>query len=78
MDEDEKKLALERIAAKVKEAEDAIKAAEQIADEHQVSFSFTPAYGMGGSYYPKKVEGVERENNWWGSDEGWVSSSRNC
>ena len=57
----------------VKEAHKKIQEAEKIADEHQETFSFDLAYGMGGTYFP---EGWD--DSWDSSEEGWVSSSAMC
>lgn len=48
----------------------------QIADEHQVTVNFNICYGSGSTYYPKK--GSLAEEDWYGSTEGWVSSSTSC
>lgn len=64
MDKDEeRKQALQKIEVLKNEAEEALRQATVIANEHQVPFSWDFAYGMGGSYHP---------------DEGWVSSSEQC
>lgn len=52
------------IAEKVAAAAALIRECEQIADQHDVCFDFSVAYGMGGSYYP--------------DDNGWYSSSQDC
>ena len=74
------------------------------ADATGTSFSFYPAYGMGGTYYPKKpmsredalellrsgralsAEDAEKiartldtdDDSYYGSYEGWRSSSSDC
>lgn len=47
--------------------------AEKIADEFGISFNFSVAYGMGGTYV-----GCSKENAESGYDTGWISSSNNC
>ena len=42
----------------------ALMAAELFADKHQLSFSFSPAYGMGGGYN--------------GEENSWTSSTELC
>lgn len=49
-----------------------LKEAEDLADEADLSFSFSVCYGMGGTYYPQSSTRSED------SDDGWVSSSNNC
>ncbi len=48
--EDVLKKANEDLAAAIKNAEASLSEAENIANEHGLSFSFSPAYGMGGWY----------------------------
>lgn len=82
------KAALAQIEIEVQEAYDSLKRARIIADNNGVSFSFSPAYGMGGWYNPTNgvsVLGVpedvppeewESENDW--EESGWQASSHNC
>ena len=60
------------IQALVARAYAAIRHAEEIADEHKLSFSFSPAYGMGGRYNGDPDD--------WGYDQedGWRASSHSC
>ena len=66
------------LADLVQAAYDALNAAEAFADEHKLSFNFSPAYGMGGSY-DGEVENrsvpeyVDREDH-----DGWYPSSQSC
>lgn len=66
-----------QIDAFVEEAYRALKKAEDLAIEHKTSFSFSPAYGMGGSF-----EGYveEDETDEWGDakEPGWCPSSQSC
>ncbi len=79
-DEAKQREALAKIDEKVKAAYALIKEAEALADEAQVEFGFDLAYGMGGTYYPKKKEDgtSEEDGSWYSSNEGWVSSSSQC
>lgn len=65
--------AVKDIAACVAAAYEALAKAEQIADEYELSFSFSPAYGMGGYYSGNKDDRDEYD-----PDNGWSSSSQNC
>jgi hypothetical protein len=58
------------IAELVQQAYGFINAAEKIADEHELSFSFDIAYGMGGTYDPT----YEQEY----SEGNWHPSSQSC
>lgn len=66
-----KEVAVSEIAELVARAEDAIRKAEALADEHGLEFSFSPAYGMGGYYV-----GAGADNTW--SEQGWNPSSMSC
>ncbi len=61
----------EDIAIQVAKAYAALKAAEKLAIEHGLDFSFRPAYGMGGWFV-----GTTDEDN--SSAPGWQASSHNC
>lgn len=71
MTDQEKQAELSRL---VRAAEEALKAATDFADEHKLYFSWSPAYGMGGSYIG---DPEERWNSDY-SDDGWHSSSMGC
>lgn len=71
MTDQEKQAELSRL---VKSARDALTAAECFADEHKLSFSWSPFYGGGGSYIG---DPEERWNSDY-SDDGWHSSSMGC
>jgi hypothetical protein len=64
MTTDKKQNAKQEIDRLVKEAYAAINLAEEIAKEHNVSFGFDLAYGMGGVYEPE--------------EGGWCPSSQSC
>jgi hypothetical protein len=66
-----KEKAVAKIAELVQQAYDALNEAESVADEHKLDFSFSPAYGMGGTYYP-----AGHEYKW--VEEGWNPSSQSC
>ncbi len=66
----------DKIGALISEAEAKISEAEKIANEAGVTFSFSVAYGMGGTYFPPKIK--EDDEEWEPSDTGWVSSSAQC
>lgn len=69
----------ESIAEKVRQAQRLLDEAAALADEHGISFDFRPAYGMGGTYYPKRTEEQrEKATRWESSNEGWRSSSSQC
>lgn len=76
MDEQQANEAISELLA---QAEKFLAAAEQIADETGVDFSWSgPAYGMGG-YYASGKEEPEWESSGCSDDEqGWRSSSANC
>ncbi len=63
INQNELKKANADIARLVETASISLKSATEIADEYGLSFSFCPAYGMGGTY---------------SGDSGWNSSSQNC
>lgn len=73
----EKKKELQEL---VKQAYAAVAKAQEFADQHDLEFGFSLAYGMGGHYYSAKTEErLEMEND--GADyldNGWSSSSRGC
>lgn len=52
------------VAQKVDEAYNALTEAQRLADKHDLAFSFSPAFGMGGYY-----DGHEGE---------WNASSHSC
>ena len=62
----------EQLDAAVKASIKALQLAESIADEHKLSFSYCPAYGMGGYY---TGDPAKRES--W-KEDGWTSSSETC
>lgn len=75
--------AQEEIAKKTQAALKLIREAEELADQHQVEFHLEVAYGMGGTYVPKR----DKDEDWENSDscfyddyeeEGWISSSSQC
>src|ERR1039457_885800 len=77
-----------KISKLIAEAAAKIKEAEHLADTVGTSFSFSVAYGMGGSYVGKHIpveeereESEEWEPSWESSDEdeeGWYPSSQSC
>jgi hypothetical protein len=81
------KEANEAISKLVSQAHMAITAAEKIANDNDLTFSFDVSYGMGGNFHPKSEfkPGGEME---WAQDEygidagdeqgGWVASSQTC
>jgi hypothetical protein len=64
-----KEKALAKIAELVLQAESNISEAEHLAREHELTFDFCPAYGMGGTY--------NGGNTTW-LDDGWNPSSMSC
>lgn len=52
-------------------AEEALTKATDFADEHNLEFTFSPAYGMGGWYKPVNCEEGYGET-------GWNPSSQSC
>ena len=66
-----KQEAAAKIADLVAQAHNAINEAESLADEHKLDFSFSVAYGMGGTYYP-----AGHKYGW--TEEGWNPSSHSC
>lgn len=79
---EERKEALKQISALVSEAAEKLREAQGIADEAKVSFRFSPAYGMGGTYIPDTEDGVYYDGDWEESDSeysgSWKSSSAMC
>jgi hypothetical protein len=74
-----KKEAVEELAKHVAAFELSLAAAVKVADEHGLSFSIYPAYGMGGSYegkgsekwnYREKEETIREEGEWMPSSQG--------
>ena len=65
--------AVKALADKVKEFNEALSEAESIADKYKLSFSISPAYGMGGTYDDDPEERVGED---W--ESSWESSSANC
>lgn len=73
--------AVAELAEMVKLAEDALARAEKLADESGLSFSFEPAYGMGGTYYGKGKSAQDSPSDpydWSDDSWGWYSSSQSC
>lgn len=65
-----------KLAEMVSVAEAALSDCEKFADIHGLSFSWSPAYTMGGQYYSKKyvqAEGFRNQDSY-----GWRSSSEGC
>lgn len=71
----DKKEALAQIGELVKQAYATLAQAEKIAEEAGVTFSFLPAYGMGGTYLPETAG----RSPWCYNEEfGWQPSSQSC
>jgi len=70
----------------IQQAQNLVKKAEAIADEHNIHFSMnlTETYGMGGYYYPKARVKLDTKTGKFDDDssgsenEGWQSSSHSC
>lgn len=73
MSQNNEQKALKEISEKLEEAYKLIRECEKIAEKANVEFSFDVAYGMGGTYIPKKIADQER----W-TDHGWNASSHSC
>jgi len=72
LSDDEMMLANKKLSALVRAASEALEEAEKYADKYHLSFSWSPAYGMGGHY-----NGNPDDRN--PDDEGgWSSSSAGC
>lgn len=71
-----KEEAITAIAEKTKQAEALIRECEVLANEHEIVFEFSLAYGMGGTFYPKGWDnsGCYPDED----DSGWMSSSQQC
>lgn len=65
----ETRSAMDQIDKLVAQATEALRNAEELAIKHNVAFSFHPAYGMGGYFYP---EGGKYH------EAGWKASSHSC
>ena len=75
------KTAAADIAKHVDAAYASIAAAEALADEFGIDFSFSVGYGMGGTYRSKNgnKDDWNSSSSCWGEDDGgWVSSSSDC
>lgn len=68
------------LAAHVKAAYKALQAAESIAEQYGLSFSFSPAYGMGGHYEanPEELEDIGEDQDSGESGPRWFPSSQSC
>lgn len=74
---DKEKLA--KLAELTKNIQNAIEEAEKFADEHDLDFGISPAYGMGGHYYGKNTEERKEYEEYNGDDNGgWRASSQGC
>lgn len=79
LEEEKKRRASAQVSGLVQEAYNKLHEAEKIANEYGIVFSFSPAYGMGGTYYPPRNDDYNDSDDWYDSDEqGWVSSSEQC
>lgn len=67
--EKEQEEASKVIAEKTAAAAALIRECEEIARKAQVTFRFSVAYGMGGTFYPE-------DDEW--NEEGWNPSSQSC
>lgn len=63
-------LLYEELSQLVREAEQSLEKAKAFADQHNLVFEFSPAYGMGGTYYGGKGHPHE--------SQGWYPSSGSC
>lgn len=77
----------EELKVKVEKVRAALEEAKAFADANLLTFSFKPAYGMGGTYYPQglteeQIKEFKEENYWYPSegsmDNGWAASSSSC
>ena len=57
---------------KVREVYEHLKEAKNLADKYGLSFYFAVMEGRGATYYGDKNE------SWYETDSGWVSSSMGC
>lgn len=64
----------QEIARLVSEAYAALEEASAIAIRWETEFSFSPSYGMGGTYYGYPDTGGWNDR----TEPGWVSSSNEC
>jgi hypothetical protein len=68
-----------RINSKLTKAKELIKECEVLAEKHKVVFSFSPAYGMGGTYFPHPEKAEDWESsNCYEEQYGWQPSSQGC
>lgn len=75
-EENQKKIASEKISSLVQQAKNTIAEAEKIADEYNIPFDFSLAYGMGGTYYPVREDDYDNSDDYY--EAGWNSSSSMC
>lgn len=73
MSQTDEQKALSEIGTKINEVYKLIKECEEIAERAGVEFSLDVAYGMGGTYVPKKIAD---EETW--TEQGWNASSQSC
>jgi hypothetical protein len=70
--EEEVRAAQAKISTHVSAAYAELNAAQEIADKYKLSFSFSPAYGMGGHYYGDPDDHSDY------NEGGWHASSQSC
>lgn len=73
----DKQEATKLIAEKTKAAQDLLKEATQISEESGVSFYFSMSY-TDYEYIPQKLADERKNDDWYSSLAGWVSSSDRC
>lgn len=81
-----KKQLYAELEALVKEAVNALTKAEKFANKNKLAFVFKPAYGMGGTFYPKSTENNDIGNveivHYYDRNENhngtWLASSHSC
>ena len=74
----DKKEAEIEIKKKTDEAIKLLRECEVLADNHDVSFGFKPAYGMGGRYRSRNRDKIDEEFDEYDNRLGWLASSHSC
>jgi hypothetical protein len=70
----------EKLNGLINQALNALAKAEEYAKEHGMSFTFSPVYGMGGTFRPigKYDDRWEYDGDGIEGDHAWFPSSKSC
>lgn len=73
-----KEEAAKKIAALTEQAEQLVREAQAVANEHTLDFYFSIAYGMGGYYTGHGSDWEPSEHEYGLDEDGWAASSNSC